>query len=61
MRVRVAYTEDVSDDYRRLINQYYGKPGLASRSDVVDWFRSYGESMNEHLAAQADEEAKRED
>lgn len=49
MRVRVAYTVDVSDDYRRAINLFYGKPGLASRDDVKNWLKSYGSSGDDDL------------
>lgn len=58
MRVRVAYTEEVSDDMRRAINLYYGKSGLATRADVVAWFRAYGESENENLSAVLDNETE---
>jgi hypothetical protein len=60
MRVRVAYTIDVSDDYRRAINLYYGKLGLASREDVQRWARSFGSAGDDDLMrdlqqAEADE------
>lgn len=34
MKVRIEYTVDVSDDYRRAINLHYGRPGLATRDEV---------------------------
>jgi hypothetical protein len=46
MKVRVSYTVEVDDDYRRAIRLYYGEPGLASRAEVVQWLRSYGDSMD---------------
>ncbi len=59
MRVRIDYTLDVSDDFRRAINLYYGKPGLATRVDVRRWFMAHGESENDNLmyALQKEEEA----
>lgn len=49
MRVRVCYSTTVGDDYRRAINLFYGKPGLATRADVQRWLRSYGSSEDENL------------
>ena len=42
MKVRVSYTVDVGDDYRRAINHHYGLPGLASRDDVRRWLEANG-------------------
>lgn len=49
MKVRVCYTVDVTDDYRRAINMYYGESGLADRREVKEWCRSYGDSMDADL------------
>lgn len=49
MKVRVTYVVEVNDDYRRAINEWYGKPGLASREEVKAWLRSYGDSMDADL------------
>lgn len=50
MKVRIAYTVEVDDQYRRAIRQYYGKEGLATRDEVVHWHRLRGESMDDDLA-----------
>jgi hypothetical protein len=50
MRIRISYAIEVDDDFRRAINRFYGKDGLATREDVVSWMRAYGESMNDDLA-----------
>lgn len=55
MRVLISYTTEVSDDFRRSINQYHGEPGMATREDVRRWFYLHGQSMNENLAMQEDE------
>lgn len=52
MKVRIAYTVEVDDYTRRAINQYYGKPGLATREDVVRWHIRYGDSMNDDLSSE---------
>lgn len=56
MRVRIAYSVDVGDDYRRAINDFYGKPGLATRQEVKDWLRAYGDSMDDDLMRPSKEE-----
>ena len=49
MKVRVAYTVDVPEHWRRAIRQYYGKSGLATRDEIVDWLKTYGSSMDDDL------------
>ena len=49
MKVRVSYLVDVDDEYRKAINAYYGKPGLANREEVKQWFWMFGRSMNDDL------------
>jgi hypothetical protein len=49
MRVRIAYTIDASDDYRRAIRRYYGRDGVATRAEVQDWVKRYGDSMDADL------------
>ena len=49
MRVRVSYTIDASDDYRRAINLHYGKPGLATREQVARWQREHGSAEDDNL------------
>ncbi len=63
MRVRIDYAVEVSDEYRREINLYYGRPGLASREEVKNWFRANGSSMDDDLgyAAKMREEAAERD
>lgn len=51
MQVRVSYTVNASDDYRRAIRLYYGKDGLATRKEVYFWCRTYGDSMDQDLAS----------
>lgn len=60
MRVRVSYSTDVEDDYRRAINAYFGLPGLASRQDVKDWLRMHGTSMDDDLMRELDPKEERE-
>ena len=49
MRVRVDYTIDASDDYRRAINLRYNRPGLATREQVKRWLETHGTSQDSDL------------
>lgn len=49
MKVRVSYTVEVSDDYRRAIRHYFGQTGLATRDDVRRWLEMHGSSEDENL------------
>lgn len=49
MKVRIAYTIEVDDDYRRAINLHYGRPGLASRDEVRRWIMAFGTSWDDNL------------
>ncbi len=53
MRVKITYTVEVPDRIRRAINDYYGKPGLASRDEVRSWYEMYGKSMDDELMSNA--------
>lgn len=49
MKVKVEYTVDVNEDYRRAINLFYGASGMATRSQVKNWLRNYGSSCDDDL------------
>lgn len=55
MRVRIEYSLEVTDGFRRAINEYHGEPGLAFREDVKNWFYVHGQSMNDDLMWTAEE------
>lgn len=46
MKVRICYTVDVADDIRRAINEWYGRPELATRQQVRNWYEANGRSMD---------------
>ena len=58
MRVRIAYSVDVSDEIRRAMSAHYGGDGLASRQDIKQWYEAFGESMNADLSMWADDQAE---
>lgn len=49
MKVKISYTVDVDNDFRRRINAYYGKDGLATREEVQQWYYMHGQNMNDDL------------
>jgi len=55
MRVRIAYTVEVSDHFRLALNYHYGQKGKASREDVVLWYQMNGESCDEDLLSDYEE------
>lgn len=56
MKVKITYTVEVPDEYRRAINEFYGQPGLATRDEVKAWFRAHGNSMDDDLSYTYEEE-----
>jgi len=56
MKVRIDYTEEVPDRFRRAINLYHGQDGLATRQEVRDWFKEYGRSMDDDIIWDLDRE-----
>lgn len=49
MKVRIEFTVDVPDEYRRVLNAHFERPGLASRQQVKDWYRGMGEDNGDAL------------
>lgn len=55
MRVRISYTIEIDDDRRRSINEHYGRPGLATRNEVQDWYENNGSSKDLDLDRASDD------
>ncbi len=53
MRTRVQYTVDLPDWWREEVCRYFGGTGLATREECISWLRSYGTSMDDELALNA--------
>jgi hypothetical protein len=49
MKVRVCYTIEVDDDYRRALRHRTGKDGLATRQELQLHFYLNGRSMDDDL------------
>ncbi len=61
MKVRICYTIEVDDEYRRAVRSYYGDNGKASREELVNWFKTYGESMNADVLWEYEQERQEEE
>lgn len=56
MRVRVCYTVEVDDRYRRALNARLGKPGLATRNEVRAHLIQNGASVDDDLMFELENE-----
>lgn len=56
MKVRINYAVEVDDRIRRAINEWYGRPGLASREQVKRWYELHGLSMDDDLSSAFEED-----
>jgi hypothetical protein len=61
VRVRVSYSTDVDDFYRRAINNHFGKPGLATRAEVQEWLRNHGSSSDDDIIYDLQQKEAREE
>jgi hypothetical protein len=52
MKVRIVYTVEVSDEYRRALNFRYGRPGLATRNEMKYYFQQWGNTTDEDLMSE---------
>lgn len=59
MRIRVSYTTEVSDDYRRAVSLWYGEDRLATREEVKRWLHAYGSSMDDDIMSEMQERDKK--
>jgi hypothetical protein len=52
-KININYTVTVSNRFRRAINAWHGKAGIATNRQIINWFKMYGESNSdavmEHL------------
>ena len=50
MKVKVSFTAEYPDWWRRGIRRWYGKEGLATRAEIIAWVKTYGTSMDDDLS-----------
>ena len=49
MKVRVCYTIEVNERFRRALNYYHGVDGLASRDLIKRHYEAWGDTMDEEV------------
>lgn len=49
MKVRIVYTVEAPDNFRRALNFRYGKPGLATRKELKYHFEEYGKTLDDDV------------
>lgn len=50
MKVKIEYTIEVPDNIRRGMRIRYAEPGLATRQEIKNWYRTYGVSADDDLS-----------
>lgn len=61
MRVKIEYTVEASDDWRRAIRNFYGKEGLATRAEIKQWCWMYGSSADDDIMWELQQKLKQEE
>ncbi len=56
MRVRVAFTVDVTDEFRRALRFREGREGLATREEIVEHYTQIETSTDDDLLLEYEEE-----
>lgn len=56
MKVRVCYTVECTDRYRRAVNNFHGLPGLATKKDLQQWLEMNGGSCDDDIMFQLDQD-----
>ncbi len=52
MKVRIDYTIEATDVYRRAINHHYGRTGMATLPEVQSFVEDYGRSVDDDIQAE---------
>jgi hypothetical protein len=50
LHVRVTYATDCPEWWRIQVRRRFGRVGLATRAECVEWLKNYGSSEDENLA-----------
>lgn len=49
MKIRVSYTVEIDENFRRAWRAYYGKSGLATRKELKEHFEKYGGLIDDDI------------
>lgn len=55
MKVRIDFTVDVDERFRRALRAYYGRTGLATRDEVRDWYKDNAASVDADMTQEYDD------
>lgn len=61
MKVKVSYTVEVTNEYRRALRRYRGGCGMATRAELAEWFEFHGFTGDDDLIAECGDEAAQRD
>jgi hypothetical protein len=59
MKVRISYTVEVDDHFRRALAYHHGGSGMATREDVRRHFELHGSSEDDNLMWDYDQAVER--
>lgn len=59
MKVRIEYTVDVDEEFRKALRHYKGKTGLATRGEIKIHFIDYGHLQDDDIISTYREHEKR--
>lgn len=59
MKVRVCYTVDVDDDFRRRLRAYFGQEGLATREEIREWYEQRGSQDDDDMLIEGEDKENR--
>jgi hypothetical protein len=49
VKVRISYTVDCDQHFRKALAARFGKPGLATRADIKSWYEQKGDLCDANL------------
>ena len=55
MKVLIHYTIDADERYRRAINHHFGETRMATRKEVKEFCRRYGETADDDILSEYDD------
>jgi hypothetical protein len=60
VKVRISYVVNVDREYRKALNSFLGRKGIASRRDIKQWYMNNGSSRDDDIMYEYEKEKKEE-
>lgn len=54
MKIRVSYSVEIDNRYRRAVNHFLGLKGMATRDEVKEWLRQNGGALDDDILSDLD-------